>query len=475
MQKEKVRFRFDRETLLCLPVLLGIAVLAFVLITLLYQRTFLPHTWIEGMDCGSMTAEHAAEQLYKESETKTLTLVNGDGREIAVLPLSRFIDRDSVQREVSRLLEEQRSRSGVFSWLITKGENLGSVRLFTEEGDQIEAITDEMIAAAGVGMKAQDAVLTLGETGYTLTGEIPGTEIDRKACVKALGRFLPTQTEIADCSLTVPNGYLPPEITADKGIPAAKRSQLDRYLDAEVTLDFGNDSTYTLTSEDIWSVSDFAEEKYFVLCKPDYEKALPFVSALADAYADDGVYAKFRNVAPTRELIYYRVGDDGWILDRERLAQELCDALAAGGGTVTMHYDYTWYWNEYYWYAPPGDTFVEISLDNQYLWYYLDGELLVETPVVTGWPDAGDETRRGYFHVYGMVDDTYLVGPTWYDHVDYWMPFDGQIGMHDSSWRSEYGGNIYLEQGSHGCVNTPLEAVGTIYENIWEGVPVIVY
>jgi lipoprotein-anchoring transpeptidase ErfK/SrfK len=57
------------------------------------------------------------------------------------------------------------------------------------------------------------------------------------------------------------------------------------------------------------------------------------------------------------------------------------------------------------------------------------------------------------------------------------MPFDipHEIGLHDSSWRSEYGGDIYISDGSHGCVNTPLEAIATIYANIWEGVPVIVY
>lgn len=74
-----------------------------------------------------------------------------------------------------------------------------------------------------------------------------------------------------------------------------------------------------------------------------------------------------------------------------------------------------------------------------------------------------------------MTTDTYLVGPTWNDHVDYWMPFDGQIGLHDSSWRTEYGGDIYLTDGSHGCVNTPLDAMATIYNNITVGTLVVVY
>ena len=59
--------------------------------------------------------------------------------------------------------------------------------------------------------------------------------------------------------------------------------------------------------------------------------------------------------------------------------------------------------------------------------------------------------------------------------VEYWMPFDDQIGLHDSSWRTEYGGDIYLTDGSHGCVNTPLDAIATIYNNITVGTLVVVY
>jgi len=120
---------------------------------------------------------------------------------------------------------------------------------------------------------------------------------------------------------------------------------------------------------------------------------------------------------------------------------------------------------------------VEISLDNQYLWYFLDGKLLVETPVVTGDRATRKSTHTGFFWIVAMKEDTNLVGPTWNDHVDYWMPFDipNEIGLHDSSWRDEYGGDIYLTDGSHGCVNTPLEALDIIYHNIKEGVPVIVY
>ena len=57
----------------------------------------------------------------------------------------------------------------------------------------------------------------------------------------------------------------------------------------------------------------------------------------------------------------------------------------------------------------------------------------------------------------------------------YWMPFNGGIGMHDASWRGSFGGSIYKTNGSHGCINLPVKAAKTIYENISAGMPVLCY
>lgn len=57
----------------------------------------------------------------------------------------------------------------------------------------------------------------------------------------------------------------------------------------------------------------------------------------------------------------------------------------------------------------------------------------------------------------------------------FWLPFNDQVGIHDSSWRTDYGGDIYLTSGSHGCVNTPYDAAEKIYNSVGIGDPVIVY
>lgn len=123
-----------------------------------------------------------------------------------------------------------------------------------------------------------------------------------------------------------------------------------------------------------------------------------------------------------------------------------------------------------------GDTYIEISLDEQHMWFYKDGKLIVSTDVVTGYKNAHD-TPTGLYYIINKASPAELVGDTWDVWVDYWLgvTYDG-IGIHDSTWRtSGYGGNIYTYDGSHGCINTPYDAVKKIYDNCKENTPVVIY
>lgn len=55
------------------------------------------------------------------------------------------------------------------------------------------------------------------------------------------------------------------------------------------------------------------------------------------------------------------------------------------------------------------------------------------------------------------------------------MPFNNNIGIHDASWRSEFGGNIYKSSGSHGCVNAPYTLAQAVFGSIDAGTAIVVY
>ncbi len=122
-----------------------------------------------------------------------------------------------------------------------------------------------------------------------------------------------------------------------------------------------------------------------------------------------------------------------------------------------------------------GGNYVEIDLTNQMVYVYNNHELKVSSPCVTGCVKNGTITPTGVYDIWLIQRDRYLTGPGYKSWVNYFIAFNGGIGFHDASWRSEFGGTKYLYNGSHGCVNMPLEAVTVLYQNIKMGTKVIVY
>ena len=84
-------------------------------------------------------------------------------------------------------------------------------------------------------------------------------------------------------------------------------------------------------------------------------------------------------------------------------------------------------------------------------------------------------TPAGSYPLTYKQRDAVLKGENYRTPVDYWMPFNGGIGMHDAKWRSSFGGTIYKTGGSHGCINLPHSVAKKIYENISAGMPVLCY
>jgi lipoprotein-anchoring transpeptidase ErfK/SrfK len=121
------------------------------------------------------------------------------------------------------------------------------------------------------------------------------------------------------------------------------------------------------------------------------------------------------------------------------------------------------------------NSYVEVSIDNQKVWMYINGECILETPVVTGNVGKNMGTRKAIFSLTYKTKNAVLRGADYETPVSFWMPFDGGIGLHDATWRGSFGGTIYKWNGSHGCVNMPYNAAKKVYENIDKTMPIIVW
>ena len=474
--KQKTR---SGRRLWLLPVAAGIFLLGVLgWFSFRYQSRFTPRTEILGVDCANMTAEEAARALQAAADRGTFDLRDEEGREIVRLPLNDFLEKDQLAGLARDAFRRQKQDAGLFDWLLSPGGSEEPAILSGVTSRQIWAALEDALYGTEPRVAPSNARVELSEDGYLVVEEEPGNLVDLKVCGDVLAAAFRDCRGLTESPVTLEakNARIRPVVTAGGESVQRILDQLEAYTHLQVTLAFADDSVYELTPEDIWSVSDVEIVGRDVVARPDEERVRTLTDTLALDHGFDGVYAKFHNAEKTREYIYYRVGDTGWKMDKEALAADVADALREHvDAEIAPQYDYTWYWKDYYKYFNVQDTFIEISLDNQYLWAYVDGELLVETPVVTGSLLRGDNTRRGCFRIAYKDADLNLRGPTWDDHVDFWMPFDDQIGLHDSFWRDDYGADIYLEDGSHGCINTPHEAMEIIFNAYDRGDIVIVY
>jgi hypothetical protein len=123
-----------------------------------------------------------------------------------------------------------------------------------------------------------------------------------------------------------------------------------------------------------------------------------------------------------------------------------------------------------------GNTYVEISIPNQHMWVYKNGSLVLESDIVTGNPTLNRDTPTGAYFVKSRTPNATLVGADYRTPVAYWMPFTNNgCGLHDATWQLWFGGNRYLTNGSHGCVNLPLSVAKQVFDTVTVGYPVIVY
>lgn len=108
--------------------------------------------------------------------------------------------------------------------------------------------------------------------------------------------------------------------------------------------------------------------------------------------------------------------------------------------------------------------FILVSISQQHMWVCQGGSQVNESAITSGAYALGDATPTGTWHIYGKSRNVHLIGPTWNDFVQYWMPFYGAYGFHDASWQTfPYGSPDYASEGSHGCIHVPLSVMVWLY------------
>ena len=120
-----------------------------------------------------------------------------------------------------------------------------------------------------------------------------------------------------------------------------------------------------------------------------------------------------------------------------------------------------------------GNTYVEVDIGRQKIFYFENGVLQLSSDCVTGNLARRSGTPDGIYALSYKARNATLKGADYETKVNYWMPFNRGIGFHDALWRNRFGGTIYQRAGSHGCINLPFRSAESLYQKVYQGMPVI--
>ena len=244
------------------------------------------------------------------------------------------------------------------------------------------------------------------------------------------------------------------------------RDKANQYLNIQLKYDFGDREE--LIDRSLLKNWIIVNEKEVDI---NPEKVKEYVAELATKYDTYGRGREFET--NTGQIIIASGGTYGWLIDKDQTVDALIEHIKTGGNkTIEPVYSseaLTRNANDI------GNSYVEIDLDQQMVYVYIEGEQRVSTPTVTGNTTAGYNTPTGVDALIYKGTDVVLRGEDYAAPVEYWMPFNGDIGLHDADWRSAFGGDIYQGNGSHGCVNLPPENAKAIFDLVYPGMPVVVH
>lgn len=465
MSEKREKTGAGRKSLIVLIVLLLLLTGAVYAYGVYYfSAHFLPGTTVNGFNCSYMTPDEAKELISKKAVSYALaveTMKNGREGITAEEAGLTYVPSGSEER----LVKEQER----FRWFLAFGQSRAydvAESLTYDEGMLAEAVSGLKCMQPENVVQPSDAQIHDNGSVFEILPETEGNALDPKKVTQVIARAMLTgRTSV---NLEAESCYLKPAVYREDEQLIRNCEQMNKLCDIIITYDFA-DRTETVDRSVIKNWFTINEAGDVIL---DEARVAEFVDELGYKYDTFGLTRTFLTFDNREKTI--TGGDYGWVIDQEAEVKALIAAVESGETQVRQPiYSYSGWSRDT---NDIGYTYVEIDLTGQRLVFYKDGKPIVDTPVVTGNPNIeGCATPTGCFAVDAKKSPAVLTGEDYEAEVSFWMPFAENVGIHDAAWRTEFGSNLYLLEGSHGCVNVPYDQAAAIYQNLEIGMPVVVY
>lgn len=436
----------------------------YLIVTVIFTFIALPNTKVNGRDISYASKDEA---LRKPAEPFTINIVGRDERKASLdlreidysasIPKSASIDQNPFKWPLAFVNIANDDFSFDYNIKYDEGKldkNLKSQALLTNIKEPVNA-----------SLKYENGA-------FKILSEVMGNKVDYgKLSAKIKDAIYKHKEEI----VLDDNDYINPTVKNNSKELATLLEDGKTIEGLKIGFNF-NGFDFKLEGEDLINMFDTNKGSFEL----NYDKLTSYVDDIGKQTNTYGTNRTFNATGIGK--ITVNPGVYGFILDVPATVDKVYELVnERKSGNVEPVYERTGFRREADG-SDLGNTYVEVDLSRQYMWFYMDGQLVLETNIVSGLPNTTQwATNVGVGSILSKAVDQTLKGDgfdgsKYETPVKYWMPigWDGE-GFHDASWRGGFGGGIYFSNGSHGCLNMPPAIAGRLFELAPHGTPVVVY
>ncbi len=433
-----------------------------------YLDHFLPHTYVNSVECSNLSVTEVKNKVADTQKRSYALSVKDDDEELFVVsPEDAGMIFDATAG-LEQLIKDQNPFLWPLSILSSKKQD-NTIKLSMAYNE--EALNN-YLGSLGIlkytdDKKPRNAYIGTFDPNtrqFEIVPEQRGYYILEDDVRKLIVAALNNQQK--DISVSAKICRKTPKVTSSDKELIERLNCLNTMACASITYDW-NGTSVLVDGETIrnWIIEE--DGTYRI----DEEQVASFVAEMADKYDTYGKERTFKTIQG--EELILPGGAYGWRTDQKAETEALLADIMAGGVVerepVFDSKGYVKGANDI------GTSYVEIDLTNQHLYLILDGEVELESDFVSGDISKRRRTPPGVFGITYKKKNAVLRGADYETPVNYWMPFNRNIGMHDATWRRSFGGEIYKTNGSHGCINLPKKSAASIYEYMEKNFPVVCY
>ena len=437
-----------------------------------YEASSLPEGMtINGVDCSGLSYEEAEAVLTDAQNSKHLQVVGKLGETLA--DYTDFDCTYDIEKQLKNVKKDHLFEAAMGHYFHLPL----SARIAMNVSDCGDDFADRVKNSAFLNreniIETQDAYVDMDDPSFPIIPEVYGNKTDEEAYLDDILHAISlgnTRFEYDEDAY-----YSPPKVKSNDPELLKFQAYCQKYLGQKISYELGDES-FTLSAKEL---NNLMMDDYSGQADP--VKVADFAKALKAEYDIVGADRQFTSF--TGKTFHVNGGDYGWIVDEAGEAQQLEADINShkdvsrepvfsqkGNGTYSRTLEI-------------GNTYVDVDLTLQHVIYFENGKNKFESDCVSGCVAAGHSTPTGVYTINNKARNIVLKGggkkgsKTYYESpVSYWMCFLGHgYGLHDATWRSNFGGDIYKYGGNHGCVNLPPKKAAELYGLINVGTIVIIH